>query len=159
MKYHHELTAWAGVALMTVLGACKTTALPPTHQMTLAQLEALQAQQEAAGDAQGAAATEDAIAEVIADGASETVHGILGPISPLIPGGPLVEAGLAGLAWLAFPRPRQHAVRVLKGLNPSNRELTPLDSLKSLGAAIGLVHSSQATAAAFDEDAPSKPSA
>lgn len=92
------------------------------------------------------------ISKQVADGAEENVRSFFGlfGLSNLIPGGALAENAIASLAWLAFPRPRKHAVRVLKGLNPADRELTPYDALKSLASAVGLTHSSEGSAKAFE---------
>ncbi len=147
------------------LSSCSAKDLSPEKQKEIAELEkeADQADQELElaiklGDPEAivkARAHQDEIEAKIdklyQQGAAENVHSFFSFFG--IPGAGLV----APLAYLAFRRPRQHLVRIFKGLIPGrDKSLSWRDSLRSVLSLIGLAHSSEVTDVAFDPKAPAK---
>lgn len=60
-----------------------------------------------------------------------------------VPLPPEVLAGVGGLGWLLFKRPRRHMAKALKNLNPFNGPMSPGSALAAAAKALGLIHSSE----------------
>ena len=61
-------------------------------------------------------------------------------------------AGFEGLLLLLFRRKRQHYANALKSLVPTGEGINLKEGLKSVGKALGMVHSSDATKEVFEDE-------
>jgi hypothetical protein len=81
--------------------------------------------------------------EAVVSQVEGVVDTIAAVAAPFFPGAAAIGVVGTGLIRMFFPRPRKHAVNVLKELSPFHGPLAPIDAAKSVFKAYGLLHSHQ----------------
>jgi hypothetical protein len=73
--------------------------------------------------------------------AEEVVETIAAVAAPFFPGAAAIGVVGTGLIRMFFPRPRKHAINILKELSPFHGRPAPINAAKSVFKAYGLMHS------------------
>jgi hypothetical protein len=78
--------------------------------------------------------------EAVVSQAEEVIETISAVAAPFFPGAAAIGVLGTGLIRMFFPRPRKHAINVLKELSPFHGLPAPLNAAKSVLKAYGLMH-------------------
>jgi hypothetical protein len=88
--------------------------------------------------------------EAVVSQAEEVIETISAVAAPFFPGAAAIGVLGTGLIRMFFPRPRKHAVNVLKELSPFHGPPAPINAAKSVFKAYGLMHTDSTPEAALD---------
>lgn len=93
---------------------------------------------------QAGAAAETALADLEVSAANDWLESAMDFAGIFIPGSEAFEPAVMSLGLLAFERPRDKFLQALQSLNPVGSAVAPVEALKHLAGAVGLIDSTEA---------------